>query len=232
MKELKWLTFIGLILFISWGCATPIKQSAITNMKSMNSLQIVRTKPQCLAERTLGSQAVAMTGVMFGAIGGAISGGISMEVESRHGRELAEKYALPDYGALVFNNFADLVQKDFPDWPKPVVKAEPVNDEDYKCNGYTIVLCVNQVVLDATTASTVLRAWTVAKMNDPDGNVVWEKEVMYKSSDYSRSHSLEQFEADNGELLKDELNFSAEKTTADLIHHLKYGNSVEKPAGN
>ncbi len=228
MKDPKWSVFIVLVLFLSAGCAVPIKQSAVANMKSINSLQIVRTKSPGLAKRTLGSQAVATPLLLFGAVGGAIGGGIAMEVESRQGRELAEKCALPDYGKLVFNNFVDSVQKDFPEWPKPVVKEEPVGDESYKCDGYAIVLSVNEVTLDATTASAVLRSWAVARMNDPDGNVVWEKEVMYKS----QSRSLEQFVADDGKCLKDELNLSAEKITADLIHHLKYGNSVEKPAGN
>jgi hypothetical protein len=228
MKRCKCLVFVLLVLFLLEGCAVQMKPSIVDKMKAMNTLQIARTRFSGIVERTPATQAVTLiSGAAFGLVGMAVIGGLSGENEYSKGRQLTKRCELPDYSMLVLNSFADMVQKEFPDWPKPGVREEPVGDDTYKSDGYVIVLSVNQVVVDAG-----LQAWAVAKMNDPDGNVVWEKEFTYKSKDYSRFHTTDELEADNCERLKEELEFSAGQIAEVLIDHLKYGNVTKRPAVN
>jgi hypothetical protein len=57
-------------------------------------------------------------------------------------------------------------------------------------------------------------------MKAPDGEVLWQKSYLYLSKDYGREKSLEELEANNCELLKQEMLFAAEQTANDFLKHL------------
>lgn len=220
MKRSRWWLFLVVfLLFIPQGCATPNKPLTLSNMQSVTSIQVARNESPCLLKKTAGSQAVAMSGMMFGAVGGALGAIASHGVEKSGGDKLARECALPDFSKLVLEGFVDRLQKDFPTWPIPAVLERPVGDE-YKPSGSThlLVLRVTQIQVDDSTG---LLAISVGKMLDPAGQVVWEKGYTYKTSEYSRPTSLKMLEAENGKLLKQEFFFAAEKTVSDFMDHLK-----------
>lgn len=62
-------------------------------------------------------------------------------------------------------------------------------------------------------------------MKDPEGNILWQKSFIYLSKDFDREMSLEDLEAENCDLLKEEVKFAAEKTVQDFVTHLTAGSS-------
>ncbi|MFZ2448274.1 MAG: hypothetical protein WAW37_18095 [Syntrophobacteraceae bacterium] len=228
MRNSGWgLILIVFLLVFPQGCATPDKPLTIKNMQSVPAIQVARNESPCLLKKTAGSQAVAFTGVMFGAIGGGLGAAISHGIEQASGKSLTAACALPDFGKLVLDGFADRMQNDFPDWPKPSSMEDPI-PEGYKPSGSThfIVLQVCHLQVDDTAG---LRTATVGKMINPAGQVVWEKGYVYKSADFSRPHSLKELEAQNGKLLKEEFLFAADKTISDFTAHLKGVPSTATP---
>ena len=65
---------------------------------------------------------------------------------------------------------------------------------------------------------------TVVTMKDPQGDVLWQKSYIYLSKDYDRGMSVDELEANDCDLLKEEMMFAAEKTVQDFVNHLN-GNS-------
>jgi hypothetical protein len=57
-------------------------------------------------------------------------------------------------------------------------------------------------------------------MKDPQGEVIWQKGYVYLSKDFDRAMALDELEADNYCLLKEEISFAAEKTAEDFVTHL------------
>ena len=58
-------------------------------------------------------------------------------------------------------------------------------------------------------------------MIDSGGNLLWEKSFTYTSRKFNRNSNLDEFEADNGKSLKDEIKFAVEQTVSDFIGHFK-----------
>jgi len=70
---------------------------------------------------------------------------------------------------------------------------------------------------------------TNVKMVDNKGEMLWEKEFIYKSQEFGRGRELEEFKAEDGKLLKDEIEFAAEKTASAFIEHLKPNPLMARP---
>jgi len=196
----------------------------MADMQVVQSLQAARFERTHLLRKTVGSQAAALTGVMFGAIGGAVGAGISVGIESSQGKKLEESCSLPDFSTIVFEDFINRLQAVFPDWPKPVIRKIPPSEECKPTDSaHLLVVRVFLMQVDDTNG---LMTRTCGKIVNPSGETVWEKGYVYKSSDFSRPHSLKDLEAENGKLLKQEIALAAEKTVSDLILHLKGAPSV------
>jgi hypothetical protein len=67
------------------------------------------------------------------------------------------------------------------------------------------------------------RATTLVKMKDLKGNVLWEKSFTYKGSNFKRIHSVEDFKAEDGFILQEEMEFAADTTASDFIRHFESG---------
>ncbi len=228
MKRTKWLVLVGILCFLAQGCAAN-KPLTVKNMQAVPSIKVVRTGPPGYLKETAGSQAAAFTGIMFGAIGGAIGGGISASMQAKNGKQLAEKYCLPDVNKMITERFVERVRTDLPDWPKLDVVETPVA-KDYKPGpGYVLMIKGGGVNVNSMTYGFIMGA--TATMTGPGEEVVWEKGYLYKSSDFSRSRSIESLESDNCKLLKEELDFAVDKIVSEFIRHLKGGPSTgESPA--
>lgn len=61
----------------------------------------------------------------------------------------------------------------------------------------------------------------VATMKDSEGSVLWKKNFLYSSKKFDRKRSIDEYKADDFKLLKEEIEFAAEKTTTDFIEHFK-----------
>ena len=231
MKFGNWIiiTVVGLILLFTQGCATTSKSISLNEFKSIPSIKVVRSNTPGLLKPTAGSQAIAFTGIMFGAIGGGLGGGISAALEAKNGQELSEKCKLPDFGEMVMNEFSEEVLLNQNDFPKMIIEKEPVEDE-YLEKSENYLLLLNFVMLKVENNEGFL-ASTVLKLIDPSKEVISQKIFVYKSINYKRCGKLEELEADNGKLLHEEYNFSVEETVKDLLLAFKRGNRTKGSLG-
>jgi len=143
--------------------------------------------------------------------------------------------AIPDFGSAVMEKFLDRVALDAPDWPEVTAIEAPLK-EDFSEHCAVIEFDVKRLAygsVDLTRGGIILEhgldkgviadgflSKTVVTMKDPQGEVLWQKGYVYLSKDYDRGMSLDELEADNYCLLKEEMAFAAEKTVEDFISHL------------
>lgn len=224
-RKVSVVLLVVIMLFIQ-GCANSDKRLALNDLQKIDSLKVVRHESPKLLKATAGSQAIAITGVMFGALGGAFGAALSMAAEAKAGSALAEQCNLPDFGELVFNRFVERMPVEMAGWPKMDVEKPPVAD-DLVLKGYSLLIEVGQIRVKNGTG---FAAATTARMVDLGSNVLWERKTIYTSEKFDRCTTLEELEADSGRLLREEFEYAAEKTVSDFIAHLKGEPSeVEKP---
>jgi len=220
---------IALILGLAQGCATTANKPLVAGkMQSATSIEVARYESPCLLKKTAGSQAVAFSGVMFGAIGGALGAVAAHGMEQSGGKSLARECALPDFSRMVLTGFLDRLQNDFPNWPRPDVLDKAIDDEYKPADSkHLIVLRVTQLRVDDSNGLVTV---TNGKMLDPAGQVIWEKGYIYKTREFSRHFALKDLEAENGKRLKEEFALAAERTISDFAAHLKGAPSPPKPS--
>lgn len=209
--------FLILILLVVQGCATADKHLAVEDFRKIGSLKVVRYKSPQLIKETIGSQAVAITGIMFGAIGGGLGGGLSYAMEANNGKDLMQRFNLPDFGEIIMKKFADDVFKGIPGWPAMTVEDAPIEGDMIDKQHNLIVLNVS--LMKVANGEGLLTVTTI-HMKDSNNNILWQKRFSYKSKDFNRCTKLDELEADNGKLLHEELNFAADKTIAEFVNHL------------
>lgn len=219
MKRIHFCVVAVFLVFLGslYGCATPDKPLAVREMPKASVIKVVRYDSPQLLKKTAGSKAIALTGVMFGALGGGLGGAISAGLEASAGNELAQRCNLPDFGKLVTDRFVEKVQEDLPEWPELSVEDKPTKEEPKSDSGYLLVVRVTLVMVESGSGLTTS---TTAQMFDPANQVVWQKRFSYKSRDFGRCTALDDLEAENGELLHREFQFAAERTVSSFIHHL------------
>ncbi len=214
---MKLLLPLFLSLFILEGCATPQWSLSKADRESIRSVILANHEYLPLMKRTPASEG-------HRAVGGLIGNSMAASVEAREGKVLTESFGLPDFGSLIFDGFVERFQREFPNWPWRAEKTL-IDDEYHPSDSSTHLLTLHVISIHVSN-SCGLSTMTIAKMLTPKGSVVWEKGYQYRTKDFSRLYSLQELEADNGKLLKQELAIAAERTVSDLILHLKGGPSA------
>jgi len=105
-----------------------------------------------------------------------------------------------------------------------VVDNEPEESESTRTTGPLLEFHVDRITLYSSGATKGLSTITNAEIRSANGDVIWRRQFIY-SQNPGRAGDLEELEADNGKLLKEEMNFAAEATVKDFINHLKTGSS-------
>ncbi|MBI5745739.1 MAG: hypothetical protein HZA13_01905 [Nitrospirae bacterium] len=185
-------------------------------MQKIATLKIARFNSPLLLKETTGSKVAGVTGVLFGAIGGGIGGGIQYKMEEGNGRELQERFKLPDYGELVMNNFLKRAPIEVSNWPQMIPENSPVKD-DSNISGHRLLIKVDMIKVKDGAG---FLAETTASLQDAEKNILWQKKFRYESKNHSRVSDLGKLEEENGGLLREEYEFAAEKTTSNLIEDL------------
>lgn len=142
---------------------------------------------------------------------------------------------IPDFGSLVMDKFVELVKTSRPDWPQLSVIPTPLQ-EDFSEKCTVIEFKVSRVAygsLDLTRGGVIFErgldkglvsngflSKTLVVMKDPEGEVIWQKSYIYLSENFGREMSLDELEADDYMLLKEEMAFAAEQTAEDFLEHL------------
>jgi hypothetical protein len=212
-----------LITAMITGCAASDKQLSRDTLRPITSMTVAHLKSPPLLKETMGSTVAGVTGVMFGAIGGGVGGAIQANMMESNGKELQDRCNLPDYGDRLFKKAVARIPREVQGWPNISVKNEPISGESDIVNEYAIILRIKTIKVKDGLG---LSAWTTAQLRDPQGNILWEKNVKYESKKAGRTCDLDVLEADNGKLLNEEYDFAIEETVSTLIKDLN-GNSPQ-----
>lgn len=195
------------------GCATttPFTQK---DMSAISPLKVARYETPQIKEMTRG-RFILSTIVGVALLGGVAAGlGYNLAMGSVDGE------AIPDLGKLVMDKFVERASKEIPDWPIMTLEERPIPaDYSYK-SGTLLTFNVAEWILDFGEGFASLVEVT---MTDLHGNVLWKKPFAYSSRLWDRKKSIDEYEADNFKLLKEEIGFDAEKTVSDFIEHFKNG---------
>lgn len=224
---------IAAVLLLSFGCSSKYDHAFIKKDPSLlGPIKVVRhetpgilkasgTETGFLALATIavpGGSALLLVGDVYGKARGA-----------------EDQSIIPDFGSVVMEKFLSGVPRAEPTWPKLTAVIGPIKEEisehstviefDVKRLAYgSIDLTRGGIALERGLDKGLIvdgfLSKTVVTMKAPDGEVLWQKSYLYLSKDYGREMSLAELEANNCDLLKEEMLFAAEQTANDFLKHL------------
>lgn len=220
---------ISLLMVFTWMISSFLLQACATNkpyikkdFSSLAPLKVVRYETPGI-ERSTKTETLLMTTAVIALPGGSALLLLNDKYCEARGQEMQKK--IPDFGLLVMNNFIEKLKNEVPDFPGLTLECEPVG-KNYTDESSTLISF--KVKRVAYGFLDVLRGGgngfyskTIVTMTDPHGDVLWQKKFVYLSKDFDRAKELDELEADDARLLKEEMHFAAEKTAADFIAHLK-----------
>lgn len=222
MKKLMSL-FIGLLWIISsflfQGCATD-KPYVKKDFSSLAPVKVVRYETPGI-ERSTKTESLLITTAVIAVPGGSALLILNDEYCETRGKEMQKK--IPDFGLLVMNKFVEKLKNEISDFPALTVACEPV-DEEYSEPSTLISFKVKRVAygfLDPLRGSgNNFSSKTVVTMKGPQGEILWQKNFLYLSENFDRSKEIDELEADDARLLKEEMEFAAEQTATDFVADL------------
>lgn len=225
-------------LILSQGCASKSGQALLNHDRAvLGPIKMVRYETPGILKSS-GTE----TGVMALATLAVPGGSALFVVGDAYGksRGSAVQSLIPDFGSIVMDKFIESINQAKPDWPELLPVREPLREEPTETDKTTTIeLDVKRLAygsIDLTRGGIILdrgmdkgvfcdgfMSKTVVTMKNPLGEVIWQKSYIYLSEDYDRSMSVEELEANDLSLLKEEMMFAAEKTVQDFVAHLNGG---------
>jgi len=235
MKQLiPWplLVVLTVSLLILQGCASSSTQFTKKDMSSSEPIKVCRYETPGIMKST-GTETAFLALVTLAAPGGSALLVVGDEYAKARGADTQTR--IPDFGSLVMNKFLERIKNERPDWPALTVIQDPLK-EDFSEKCTVIEFKVNRVAygsvdltrggialergLDKGVVSSGFLSKATVTMKDSEGEILWQKSYVYLSENFDRNMSLDELEADNFNLLREEIEFAAEKTSDDFIEHL------------
>lgn len=235
MKQLiPWplLVVLTVSLLILQGCASSSTQFTKKDMSSSEPIKVCRYETPGIMKST-GTETAFLALVTLAAPGGSALLVVGDEYAKARGSDTQTR--IPDFGSLVMNKFLERIKNERPDWPALTVIQDPLK-EDFSEKCTVIEFKVNRVAygsvdltrggialergLDKGVVSSGFLSKATVSMKDSQGEILWQKSYVYLSENFDRNMSLDELEADNFNLLREEIEFAAEKTADDFIEHL------------
>ncbi len=180
------------------------------NINSLGSIEVVMHKTPKMNVETLG-------GLFLQASGGLLTAPVGVAINANAANKVENGVVLLDFGGLVMKHFSERVIKEIPNWPQMVIRNQPVK-KNYKSEvGNQLKFRVDKWGV----AGRYFYALTFVTMKSTNGKIIWQKKFPYHSSTYKRGKKLEEFLADNGKLLKEEIAYAADLTVSDFINQLR-----------
>jgi hypothetical protein len=194
--------FLSISLLVSCAANTPLVEE---NLNSQLPLTVVRYNTPEMKSMGMGK---ALTVAL-------LSGGIGLAVAIEASGETTPL----DFCKLVMDKFVQRIPQDYPQWPnmsvedRPIVEAQkiPLPRLEFKVTN----LGIGWIGRDGFTSTTIV------DMIGPDNLTLWKKEFTYFSVDFKRKATIDEFLAENGRLLLQEMDFAADRTVENFVTHLK-----------
>ncbi|MBI5640624.1 MAG: hypothetical protein HZA17_09385 [Nitrospirae bacterium] len=225
---------IAAVLLLASGCSPKYNQSLLNrDLSSLGPIKVVRHETPGIIKAS-----GAETGLLALATLAVPGGSALLFVGDEYGkaRGAGTHNAVPDFGSVVMEKFLETVRQAVPHCPELSPLKDPLR-EDFSESAPVIEFDVKRLAygsIDLTRGGIVIErgmdkgvivdgflSKTVVTMKDMQGEVLWQKSYVYLSKDHDRGMSLEELEADNYCLLKEEMVFAAEQTVADFISHMR-----------
>lgn len=205
MKSLNIISSVTTILILAFllnSCSSskPIAKSDIDNIKY---LKIVRTKTPELSTYSLGGVLLGFT--LFGAVGAEIAMHLDAPTTSN------------DFGEIIMYRFAERIYNEVPNLPEFLVRKEPVIN-NYSFQGTLLKIEVKSIMLHGKGGFMSIVNFT---MKQPDGHLIWKKGYLYWGEKLGRFHTIKEFKADNGKLLKEEIEFATNNIVSVFVEDFK-----------
>lgn len=216
------------------GCGTSNKQLVKKDFSSAEPIKVCRYETPSIMKSS-GTETALLALVTLAAPGGSALVIVGDEYNKARGSGTQAK--IPDFGSLVMNKFTDRIKTVRADWPPLTVLPDALKDDfSEKCT--VIEFKVNRIAYGSidlsrggiafevgtdTMSTTGLLTKTLVTMKESSGEVIWQKSYIYLSEKFGREKTMDELEADNFKLLREELEFAADKTVADFVDHLNGG---------
>ncbi len=230
------LMVLGLVIafFLLQGCSSN-KQLTKKDFPSSEPIKVCRYETPGIMKST-GTETALLALVTIAAPGGSALLVVGDEYAKVRGS--GTQALIPDFGYLVMDKFLARIKSARPDWPPLAVVQEPLK-EDFSEKCTVIEFKVNRVAygsidltrggvifergLDKGVISKGFLSKVTATMKDAQGEVLWQKTYLYLSENFDRAMDVDELEADNFMLLKEEMDFASDKTATDFIEDLNGG---------
>lgn len=206
-------------LILLQGC-TSDKAFTKKDTAALSHLKVIRQKtPGILRSNT--TESVFFTTAAIALPGGSALMMIGDDFAKTKGEKMQLK--IPDFGYLVMHKFIEQLRKGKHVWPELIIEDAPV-DSGRIYPDTSIEFKVERLAYGylgfIRGGGNGLLSKTSVTMKDPKGDILWQKTFTYQSKDFSRENDLNAFEAEDGKLLKEELEFAIEKTVSAFLEDL------------
>lgn len=225
------IILFGLISLFLEGCAGNKLIYSKDDLKKIEFIKVVRHETPAFKLSTSEIRNAALAPLVFvGVIGTMVISETAMRIG---GEKIKEQFSIPDFGEIVMKKFAQSVRKEIPQWPMMILENKPVSYDYTHQAGVLLEFSVDAWDLsyvmfrEGADSAGIFSSITKVKMVDNKGEVLWEKNYKYLSGEFGRVRKVEELEAENGRLLKEEVEFAAEKTVSALFQNIKAG--LESP---
>lgn len=181
-----------------------------SDINSFGPIEMVMYKTPKIQVATLG-------GLFLQSLGGLLTAPVGIAINENAAKKVKDGVILLDFGGLVMKHFSERVRKEIPNWSQMTIRDQPVNKNYESEVGNQMEFRVDKWGV----AGRYFYSLTIVTMKSANGKIIWQKAFSYHSSTYKRGRKLEEFLADNGKLLKEEIVFAADLTVSDFINYLK-----------
>ncbi|MBA4373977.1 MAG: hypothetical protein C0402_14095 [Thermodesulfovibrio sp.] len=224
---------IMIVFLTSAGCSAKYKQApSDLNLSSLGPLKIIRHETPGIM-KSAGTETHLLALVTIAAPGGSALLVLGDAIGKARGTET--QTVIPDFGTLVLDRMAEGIATSFPSASAVEVVREPLTEE---FNGSSAVMELNVkrlaygsidlsrggVVLDRGLDKGLIVDGFLSKtevtLKDRQGEVLWQMSHLYLSKDFGRERPIDDLEADNCDLLRQEMQFAAVKTAEEFIRDL------------
>lgn len=219
-------------LFVS-GCSAKYRPApAGLDLSALGPLKIVRNETPGIMKSS-GTETHLLALVTLAAPGGSALLVLGDAIGKSRGSETQS--VIPDFGTLVQERVAESIAAAFPSASGIEVVREPLT-EDFAGSSAVIELHVKRLAygsIDLSRGGVVLDrgldkgliadgflSKTEVTLKDRQGEVLWQMSHLYLSKDFGRERTIEDLEADNCSLLRQEIQFAAVKTADEFLRDL------------
>jgi hypothetical protein len=227
------ITIASAAMLLASGCSPKYNHALVKrDLSSLGTIKVVRHETPGIVKAS-GTE----TGFLALATLAVPGGSALLFVGDAYGkaRGAGTQNQIPDFGSIVMEKFLSSISQAVPDCPELTPLQDPLK-EDFSEHSAVIEFDVKRLAygsVDLTRGGIIMEhgmdkgviadgflSKTVVTMKDQQGEVLWQKGYIYLSKDHDRGMSLDELEADDYCLLKEEMDFAAEQTVQDFISHL------------